>query len=366
MPTILKIDTFHEINTAPKAYWIGFLGADGSNKRFQHPPPKNPTHPNCKYPEGRIQYQSGIPNLNAVDKEQVENFKEFIGPRTKANLVWQMGNTGFGGKYVDTLFVGFLVGGKMLSEDLEKNGVPPNKTRVHEYPTEEQVPNEFLRELTRGYFDGDGTIHNYQKKRHDGKPLKHKTWGVGILGTEIYVKALGKKLKESLPELSFSFVQEKRVKHRMFDLRIQERRSILMFLKWLYEGSTEKTMLRRKSEKAMVCIEELERAEKDIEEFGNLELIVSDPKGKIYKVKEKDWFIFAMNKIKAKSMQQSRNLRRGCQKAIHGRNKYQGKDKSKSKGWTILNVKEANERKAPRGFSQFMAEINKKCELNQK
>jgi len=367
-----KIDVFHEINTAAKAYWIGFLGADGSNKRFQHAPPKNPTHPNCKYPEGRIQYQSGIPALNAVDKEQVENFKEFIGPCTKANLVYQRGNKGFDGKYADTLFVGFLVGGKMLSEDLEKNGVPPNKTCVHEYPTEEQVPNEFLRELTRGYFDGDGTIFESQRLSGGGsgypnrKPLNHKTWYLGILGTEAYIKALGKKLKEALPELSFVFVQEKRVKHRMFDLRIQERKSVLMFLTWLYEGSTEKTRLRRKFEKAKACIKELERVEKDIEEFANFELTVSDPKGKTYKVKEKDWFIFAMNKIKARSMSQAKNLRQGYQKAIHGHNKYQGKDKPKSKGWTILNVKEANERKAPRGWSQVIGEINKKCGLNQK
>ena len=45
-------------------------------------------------------------------------------------------------------------------EDLKKLGCVENKSLILTFPTEQQVPKEFVYDFIRGYFDGDGSITN--------------------------------------------------------------------------------------------------------------------------------------------------------------------------------------------------------------
>ena len=51
-----------------------------------------------------------------------------------------------------------------MYEDLIKLGCVPNKSLTVKFPTEEQVPKEFLSSFILGLIDGDGSIGIYKRK----------------------------------------------------------------------------------------------------------------------------------------------------------------------------------------------------------
>ena len=119
----------------------------------------------------------------------------------------------------------------------------------------------------------------------------------------------------------------------------------------MYKGSTEKTRLPRKYEKAMSAIKELEENSRKLKEFENLKLIIRSPEGKIFEVTEKEWPSFAVkiifrgdgsrtNKYKFKALRS-------------GRTKKTGSTDGHRNGWEILNIEEAKERKYPRGWMRM-------------
>jgi intein-encoded DNA endonuclease-like protein len=61
--------------------------------------------------------------------------------------------------YIDrVIYKKLCFSNKKLKEDLIKLGCMPNKTHFLQFPTEEQVPKEFIFDFIRGYFDGDGSM----------------------------------------------------------------------------------------------------------------------------------------------------------------------------------------------------------------
>lgn len=53
---------------------------------------------------------------------------------------------------------------KEMFDDLDKLGIHPNKTHDMEFPTVEQIPDQFLPDFIRGFLEGDGSIYHSQKK----------------------------------------------------------------------------------------------------------------------------------------------------------------------------------------------------------
>ena len=63
--------------------------------------------------------------------------------------------------------------------DLKKLGCVENKSLILTFPAEEQVPKEYVYDFIRGYFDGDGSISEYDGAYH-----------INIVGTENFIKTL--------------------------------------------------------------------------------------------------------------------------------------------------------------------------------
>ncbi len=124
---------FENIDTPNKAYFLGFLAADG--------------YINDK---GCGQKYLGI-SIQERDRHILESFKKdikFEGKvnfRAKRNINWQA-----------TCSV-TIVSDK-LCNDLDKLGVTPRKSFTYTFPNFKQVPEHLILHFIRGLFDGDGCI----------------------------------------------------------------------------------------------------------------------------------------------------------------------------------------------------------------
>lgn len=119
--TLIK-DIFHIIDTEEKAYWLGFLYADGYVS---------------KYNQVEV-------SLTLEDEDHLIKLKNFINTNTEI--------------IKDDHRCRLLFCSKELAKDLANLGCVNNKSLILTFPTEEQVPQELLRHFLRGYVDGDGCL----------------------------------------------------------------------------------------------------------------------------------------------------------------------------------------------------------------
>lgn len=152
-----KIDptVFDIIDTEEKAYWLGFLYADGSIGSSEH----------------KLEI-----NLSAHDLAHMNKFKKFIKSNAKTRI-----DTCKGEKYP---ICRFSVRNLHLWEQLNSKGCVPNKTLILTFPDESIFKNKSLiRHFIRGYFDGDGSIGLYQGKYH-------RIFNVSLAGTESFLNSI--------------------------------------------------------------------------------------------------------------------------------------------------------------------------------
>lgn len=127
---------FNKIDTPDKAYWLGMLYADGSVIERQH----------------TIKLY-----LQGLDITHVHKFK--IALETDYPFEYYVNNNKGSFGTDETSMCGLRVRSKQMFNDLCKLGCTPRKTHTLKFPTEEQVPREFVRDFIRGFTDGDGSIN---------------------------------------------------------------------------------------------------------------------------------------------------------------------------------------------------------------
>lgn len=147
-----NVDIFKIIDSEEKAYWLGFLSADG-----------------CVY-KGSIKI-----NLQARDKNHLEKFKKFVGVKNIDVRIYIEN----GREYAD-----FSFGCIPMVENLKQYGVVENKSLKLQPPIG-LIPEEFYLDWVRGYIDGDGGI-SYSKKNNRWQSYVNSTkevcqWIVEIL-----------------------------------------------------------------------------------------------------------------------------------------------------------------------------------------
>lgn len=142
---------FKKIDTQDKAYWLGFIYADGfitSKKK----------HGNRSL---------GI-SLSIKDKEHLEKLNQCLNSNTPVNTYIEKSGFGEGNEYCRVIYVS-----KELTDDLISHGVYENKTDIITSPT--TIPYKFIKDFIRGYFDGDGSVW---------KQDKYSQVSIGIVGTD--------------------------------------------------------------------------------------------------------------------------------------------------------------------------------------
>lgn len=122
-------NAFERINTDEKAYYLGFLMADGNILL------------NTRGEPVAVQVC-----LSEQDRELLESLAKFVG--TDAPLY----------ERPDRNALQLRIYSRKLARDLCTCGCVPNKTFTLQFPPEETVPKGLLGAFVRGYFDGDGGI----------------------------------------------------------------------------------------------------------------------------------------------------------------------------------------------------------------
>ncbi len=154
-----NFDFFEVIDTPNKAYWLGFLYADGCIL-------------SSKYGE-----QSFKLALAEQDKEILEKFKQdlsssypirYDNSKNIKNKKWQRQCL-------------IEMRSQKAVNDLKKLGCVERKSLILNFPSSKQVPNEYIYHFIRGYFDGDGSISYYKKKN---------SYTLSFVGTELFIKSL--------------------------------------------------------------------------------------------------------------------------------------------------------------------------------
>lgn len=185
---------FESIDTEEKAYWLGFLYADGyvSEKRDV------------------IELA-----LAETDKRHLIKFNNFL--ETERPL----------GKKIKKMngkeYIGYraAVSSKKIKKDLMNKGCLPGKTKKLSFPSSNLVSDKLLSHFIRGYFDGDGST----------TLIKEKFLSVEILGTEEFLQGLLNRI--SLDKNIHSF------NHSKTTFRVQIFGSFaLPFLETIYKDST--------------------------------------------------------------------------------------------------------------------------------
>jgi hypothetical protein len=185
---------FEKIDTEDKAYWLGFLYADGCVTQ---------------------NHDSVILCLSANDLDHLKMFRRCIETDYKI---------GYGN---NDKYVRLAIYKKKLAEDLVHKGCIPAKSLILKFPTEEQIPKELIRHFIRGYFDGDGCIYSKFKKNRNCVYLDTE---VNFLGTQEFLQCM-------LKYLPVDGKITERGKDNIFALRIYNKNTILQLMDFMYKDS---------------------------------------------------------------------------------------------------------------------------------
>lgn len=143
----INSNIFNKIDTEEKAYWLGFLYADG-----------------CVYSNNTISLE-----LSLKDKLHLEKFNKFL---FKSKSIKE-----------DSHRVRCIFSDTQIFQDLNNLGVIPNKSLVLKFPDYNQVPKILIKHFIRGYIDGDGSIY-----------ITNNNINCSVLGTKEFLNQLIKEI----------------------------------------------------------------------------------------------------------------------------------------------------------------------------
>ncbi|WP_299831689.1 hypothetical protein [uncultured Metabacillus sp.] len=159
-----SLDFFKEIDSEDKAYWLGFIMADGcvTKKTYKNSSMLKIT-------------------LKVNDIKHLEKFKNAINGTYPIRKYEQQTNYGLG-KYCE-----IKIQDDIFCSHLNHKGVVPNKSLILKYPN---ISNEYSKDFIRGYFDGDGSITLTTTKDRN-------SFGLNIIGTKDILLGIIKNLNLS-------------------------------------------------------------------------------------------------------------------------------------------------------------------------
>lgn len=154
-------DYFKYINTEEKAYWLGFIYADGYITR-----------------SNQLRINLAIKDENHL----VKFYKSIESDREVKYTDKTVGENIYYGCYA-------YVASSDFTKKIINKGCITNKSLILTFPTEDIVPSEFINHFIRGYFDGDGSIHIGRVNT-----TGYKNYRVSFVGTYQFLTTLKNKL----------------------------------------------------------------------------------------------------------------------------------------------------------------------------
>lgn len=144
---------FNKIDTEEKAYWAGFIAADGNIRK--------------DFLKMRIE-------LNIQDYSHLEKFKKSIEGNNPIKESIRSNNHSC---YID-------VNCKEFCLALNELGITPKKSLNLQIKFE-LIPKELRNHFIRGYFDGDGSINKYQRKNKS-----YLEWEISFISSKAFLSQI--------------------------------------------------------------------------------------------------------------------------------------------------------------------------------
>lgn len=201
---------FDNIDSADKAYWLGFIYADGYNNGH------------------RIQI-----GLSRKDESHLELFKKYLKSEHPIQRYEQGPSFSYQDKNKIFYISRIIINSKHIGETLLKLGVNNKKTIHSSFPN---IIPKFHNHFIRGYFDGDGCI-SY---------TVGKTGTVSFSSNENIIRDLARNISENIG-----------VKFKLFAIKnseicwvmqIYSKQNIIKFMNWIYKDHNN-ILLNRKYDK---------------------------------------------------------------------------------------------------------------------
>lgn len=195
-------DYFKQIDTEEKAYWLGFIAADGYlNKRGN-------TLGIC---------------LDISDKSHLEKFKTSIA--YTGNVFTRTSQYSKEHKITEKAVIEIY--STQLSKDVNTYGLDYEKSKS--LSTISNVPKELMNHFIRGHFDGDGCLFfdKGRKETHKGSP------GITIVGTKSFLEYIC----EFIPDVPKSLQYDKRTTGT-YTLYLKSIKRYKKFTDYIYKDAT--------------------------------------------------------------------------------------------------------------------------------
>lgn len=203
-------DTFFEsIDSEEKAYWLGFLYADGNVDNFA-------------VNEIRV-------GVKSSDGDHVNKFRQLIAP----DLPYRIKSTKLLGK--EHFSYNFTIANKKLVEDVIDKGCVPRKSLILTFPSLWQVPAHLHHHFIRGYFDGDGSIGCYLRKSKYRPGSKQVQWN--LLGTFEFLDSIQSIFEQSIEGYSRVSIKQK-AGQLSFHIQKTGINQINLIYRYLYKDAT--------------------------------------------------------------------------------------------------------------------------------
>lgn len=188
---------FENIDTEEKAYWLGFIMADG-----------------CVYGQG-CSYRFQI-NVASRDREALEKLNKALGSN------YEIRDKDVRGSQVSQL----KINSTPLCKSLIRHGVIPRKSGKETMP---DLPQELASHFIRGYFDGDGCItHGYKKEGWYRAKLS-------ILGGQKIIEAIIIEIKKLGCSIPPKAIQDK---GKTKELNLSSVDTVRKFQDYIYSNAT--------------------------------------------------------------------------------------------------------------------------------
>lgn len=202
---ITNESAFERIDTEEKAYWLGFLMADGC----------------VMVKAGSHRRHTLQVTLAEMDKSHLERFGEFIGATDYPIQVVHP-------KPPRQTTHSLAVISEKLVNDLIAVGCVPRKTTILEFPFT-HVPSQLMRHLVRGFFDGDGTVTRF----HGDRP--HSTKASFACAAPNFVEGLCRTLLSDAGIVAGTY---KIKRNKAFEVNVVRQEHVGWFYHYLYDNAT--------------------------------------------------------------------------------------------------------------------------------
>lgn len=207
-------DYFENIDTQDKAYWLGFIYADGYIQTKQ------------KYSNRKL----GI-SLSVKDEEHLYKFRKCI--QGTMPIKTYKTNSGYSNK---TVYSRIMITSEKLTDDLIKHGVVENKSNILKRP---EISQCLIQHFIRGYFDGDGSAWKQKNSKQ-----KIPQYSIGFVGTDDILNYIMENLIDSEVINRKYKLNKRKQTHIVSNFRFGGNNQTIRFFEYIYNNAN--TYLERK------------------------------------------------------------------------------------------------------------------------